>query len=106
MSFVINLKSLFRFLLLDAFYLDNRIKLLSNEEMDELQDDLLLKSLTAAKKNIAAYQHLELPSSSKNIKKYISTHCPVVKKTDLLNNRGLFYPNAGEANFLQIIGQY
>jgi phenylacetate-CoA ligase len=111
MSFVINLKSLFRFLLLDAFYLDNRIKLLnrrvklSSEEMEKLQNDLLLKSLIAATKNIAAYQHLELPSSSENIKKYISTHCPVVKKTDLLNNRGLFYPNSGEANFLQIVGK-
>ena len=111
MSIVKNLKSLFRFLLLDALFLNNRIKLLnkraklSHEEMDKLQNDLLLKSLIAAKKNIAAYQHLELPSISNEIKPYLSNHCPIVTKSDLLQDRALFYPNGGESKFLQIIGK-
>tara|TARA_R110001592_G_scaffold148193_1_gene372970 strand:- start:1432 stop:2781 length:1350 start_codon:yes stop_codon:yes gene_type:complete len=111
MSIVKNLKLLFRFLLLDVFFLNNRIKLLNKrakfscEEMDKLQNDLLLRSLLAAKKKIAAYQYLELPSTSAEIKKYINSHCPIVTKSDLLQKRALFYPNGGKVKFLQIIGK-
>tara|TARA_R110001583_G_scaffold135311_2_gene287106 strand:+ start:270 stop:1214 length:945 start_codon:yes stop_codon:yes gene_type:complete len=111
MSIVKNLKLLFRFLLLDVFFLNNRINLLnkraklSREEMDKLQNDLLLRSLLAAKKKIAAYQYLELPSTSAEIKQYINSHCPIVTKSDLLQNKALFYPNDGKVKFLQIIGK-
>lgn len=111
MSIVKNLKLLFRFLLLDVFFLNQRIKVLneraklSDMEMDKLQNDLLLKSVLAAKKKIAAYQHLELPSTSTEIKKYINSHCRIITKSDLLHNRALYYPNGGGAKFLQIIGK-
>ena len=75
------------------------------EEVSEVQNEQLLKTLIAAKKKIAAYQHLELPSNSTEIKKHIDNHCPVVTKFDLLHKRALFYPNSGKTNFSQIIGK-
>ncbi|WP_057832335.1 phenylacetate--CoA ligase family protein [Colwellia sp. TT2012] len=104
-------KLLFRFLLLDVFLLNSRIKILrsrdklASEEMNSLQNELLLKSILKAKKILPAYRELEVPADSSEIKEFIRNNCTVITKNDLLKNRALYYPNGGKAHFLQIVGK-
>ncbi|MBU2892243.1 hypothetical protein KO495_02770 [Colwellia sp. D2M02] len=102
---------LFRFLLLDVFFIKRRINTLELrskldiDEMNDLQNSFLLKSLHIAKKKLAAYHDLKVPTESSEIKKFISSHCPVITKEDLLTKRSQYYPNKGKAHFLQIVGK-
>ncbi|MFT5851925.1 MAG: phenylacetate-CoA ligase [Colwellia sp.] len=105
------IKLLFRFLLLDIFFIKRRINILESrekldrEEMNKLQDSLLLKSFLIAKKKLPAYQGLKVPAESCDIKKYISNNCPVITKSDLLTKREQYYPNNGKSHLLQIVGR-
>jgi phenylacetate-CoA ligase len=111
MFVIIKFKLLFRFLLLDVFFLKRRINILNkrskltSEQMNTLQNNLLLKTLRIAKRRLPAYKGLILPNESIEIKEYISNFCPVITKKDLIKNRSQYYPSSGNAHFLQIVGK-
>jgi len=109
MSLLKKIKYTFRYFLLDVFGVKGRINKLrdnsqlSVESFEKLQEKLLLKTLDAAKKRIPAYQNISLPHGS--VKKYVSSHYPVITKNDLLQERSLYYPNAGVKRIFQIVGK-
>ncbi|OBP14293.1 hypothetical protein A5320_10890 [Rheinheimera sp. SA_1] len=109
MSLFKKIKYTFRYFLLDVFGVKGRINKLrdnsqlSVENFEKLQEKLLLKTLYAAKKKIPAYQNIPLPHGS--VKQYVSSHYPVLTKNDLLQERELYYPNAGIKRTFQIVGK-
>jgi phenylacetate-CoA ligase len=109
MSLLKKFKYILRYFLLDVFVVKRRIdKLRTNsklsfENFDQLQEQLLLKTLQAAKNKIPAYKNIPLPNGS--VKKHLSTYYPVISKNDLLQQRSLYYPNSGVKRPFQIVGK-
>lgn len=105
------LKLLFRFLLLDNFFLGNRIQALKKnenlncQEMQNLQNEMIFKTLKLALKKIPAYKRLILPSDSSSVRDFLNENVPVITKNDLLSKRHLFYPNGGKKSLFQIVGK-
>tara|TARA_R110001583_G_scaffold50075_5_gene156325 strand:- start:4547 stop:5911 length:1365 start_codon:yes stop_codon:yes gene_type:complete len=105
------LKLFFRFIVLDALFCKKRINILnkraklSHEDIADLQNRLLLETLFTATKKLNAYKDLKLPNNSSNIQAYISRHCRVISKEDLLTKRSEYYPHGGKSSLFQIIGK-
>lgn len=64
------------------------------EQLRQRQAQLLRANVVAAR-GLAAYRHLPLPPEGEGVFEWLTAHCDIVAKADLVAGRARFYPNAG-----------
>lgn len=65
--------------------------------VDALRDKLLHRTLQVAQKRLRAYARIEPRVSENEIVPFLKNHYPIVTKTELLEQRQLYYPHGGRS---------
>lgn len=67
------------------------------QRLETLRNDLLRRTLLAAQRRLRAFEKIEPRVPSCEMASFLRDNYPIISKTDLLENRALFYPNGGRS---------